>query len=200
MPEHTESFLAAPSLSKDNVRLELLSHGHAHGLLKHGKDQGVFRYMPCGAFVSEGDVHAFIDMALTEYRAGQRIPYAIVETGSGDAVGSSSFLALREQHRSVEIGWTWLGVEQQRTGVNTRCKYLMLTHAFETNQCIRVEFKTDARNHASQRAIERIGAQREGVFRSHVICPDGYIRDSVYFSITRKEWPQVKLALERKLR
>ena len=200
MPEQTNQFMAAPNLSKDNVRLELLSHSHAPGLLKHGNNEGVFRYMPCGAFSSEQDVNAFIDKALSEYQAGQRIPYAIVETHTGEAVGSSSFLALREQHRSVEIGWTWLGVEQQRTGVNTRCKYLLLTHAFETKKCIRVEFKTDARNDGSQRAIERIGAQREGVFRSHVICPDGYIRDSVYFSITSKEWPRVKLGLENNLR
>lgn len=200
MGEHTNSFLAAPSLGKDNVRLELLSYSHAPGLLKHGKDDDIFRYMPCGAFSSEQDVNAFVDNALREHQAGQRIPYAIVETSSGEAVGSSSFLALREQHKSVEIGWTWLGAAQQRTGVNTRCKYLLLSHAFEVKKCIRVEFKTDARNSVSQDAIERIGAQREGVFRSHVICPDGYIRDSVYFSITGREWPQIKLALESKLR
>ncbi|MGI9294453.1 MAG: GNAT family N-acetyltransferase [Pseudomonadales bacterium] len=199
MHDQANNFLAAPSLSKDNVRLELLSYTHGPGLLKHGNNADVFRYMPCSAFSGEQDVNAFIDKALREHQAGQRIPYAIVETGSGEAVGSSSFLALREQHRSVEIGWTWLGVEQQQTGVNTRCKYLLLTHAFEAKKCIRVEFKTDARNSASQRAIERIGAQREGVCRSHGSCPDGYIRDSVYYSITSNEWPQVKLGLENKL-
>lgn len=200
MSDHSNNFFAAPSLSKDNVRLELLSYDHSPGLLKHGDNSDVFRYMPCAAFRTEQDVKAFIDKALREYQAGQRIPYAIVETHSGEAVGSSSYLALREQHKSVEIGWTWVGVAQQRTGLNTRCKLLLLTQAFEDKKCIRVEFKTDARNSASQRAIERIGAQREGVFRSHVICPDGYIRDSVYYSITSEEWPQVKLQLEKKLR
>ncbi len=200
MVEHVRNFLAAATLCKDNVRLELLSSSHSPGLLKHGKNESVFRYMPCDAFNNEQDVNAFIDKALGEYQAGQRIPFAIVDASSGEALGSTSFLALREQHKSVEIGWTWLGVASQRSCINTRCKYLLLSHAFEDKQCIRVEFKTDARNTTSQQAIKRIGAQQEGVFRSHVICPDGYIRDSVYFSITSKEWPQVKMQLEKMLR
>lgn len=200
MFKHAVSFMGAPTLQKDNVRLELLASSHAPDLLRHGNDASVFRYMPCNAFNNLHDVKTFIDKALDEYQAGQRIPFAIVDANSGEALGSTSFLALREQHKSVEIGWTWLGVTGQRTGINTRCKYLLLAHAFEDKQCIRVEFKTDARNTVSQLAIQRIGARQEGVFRSHVICPDGYIRDSVYYSITSNEWPQIKLQLEKKLR
>jgi len=101
--------------------------------------------------------------------------------------------------RGLEIGGTWYGLEFQRTAVNTECKYLLLQHAFETLNCIRVQLKTDSQNERSQRAIERIGAKHEGVLRNHMILPDGRFRDSVYYSIIESEWPGVKARLEAML-
>jgi RimJ/RimL family protein N-acetyltransferase len=103
---------------------------------------------------------------------------------------------IQPQHRGLEIGGTWYAREHQRTGVNTECKYLLLRHAFEVLDCIRVQLKTDSRNEPSQRAIERIGAAREGVLRNHMLMPDGHFRHSVYYSIIDSEWPQVKARLE----
>ncbi len=103
---------------------------------------------------------------------------------------------VRAAHQGVEIGGTWYGAEFRRTAVNTECKYLLLRHAFEAMDCIRVQFKTDLRNERSQRAIERLGAVREGVLRNHMILPDGTIRDSVYYSILAHEWPYVRKRLE----
>ena len=101
-------------------------------------------------------------------------------------------LNIRPEHRSLEIGWTWLGQEWQRTGMNTEAKLLLLTHAFERLGCVRVEFKTDARNLRSQRALERIGATPEGVMRNHMIVQGNYVRDSVYFSVIDRDWPAVR--------
>ena len=107
-------------------------------------------------------------------------------------MGSTRYLDIRVANRSLEIGWTWLGVAVQRTPVNTDCKYLLLTHAFEDLGAIRVQLKTDARNVGSQKAIERIGAKREGTLRKHYVLWDGHVRDSVYFSVLEEEWPDVK--------
>ena len=112
-------------------------------------------------------------------------------------VGSTSYLNPDPANRRVEIGWTWLTPAAQRTGINTEAKYLLLEHAFEHLDCIRVEFKTDARNARSRVALERIGATEEGTLRHHMIMPDGHLRDSTYFSIVRTEWPEVRAHLER---
>ncbi|MFO3795968.1 MAG: GNAT family N-acetyltransferase, partial [Anaerolineales bacterium] len=111
-------------------------------------------------------------------------------------MGATRYLDIRPEHRGVEIGGTWYGVAYQRTVVNTECKYLLLRHAFEDWGCIRVQFKADSRNERSIRALERIGAVREGVLRNHMILADGTIRHSVYFSILNSEWPAVKARLE----
>src|SRR5262249_14527049 len=121
------------------------------------------------------------------------------EQGSGCVAGSTRYMNIDKPNRRVEIGATWIGRPWQRTAVNTEAKYLMLRHAFETLGCIRVELKTDALNQRSRNAILRIGATQEGIFRQHVICADGRLRDSVYFSIINSEWPRVKAALEAKL-
>ncbi|MEZ7944266.1 MAG: GNAT family protein, partial [Halioglobus sp.] len=104
---------------------------------------------------------------------------------------------IRPEHRSLEIGWTWLGQNWQRTAINTETKLLLLSHAFEKLGCIRVEFKTDTRNERSQRALQRIGATKEGVLRNHMIVQDEFVRDSVYFSVISSEWLDVKERLER---
>ncbi len=118
---------------------------------------------------------------------------------SGRVAGATRYLNITPEHRGLEIGGTWYGLEFQRTAVNTECKYLLLQYAFETLGCIRVQFKTDLRNERSQRAIERIGAKREGVLRNHMILPDGSYRHSLYYSILDAEWPEVKKRLEEKL-
>jgi RimJ/RimL family protein N-acetyltransferase len=118
-------------------------------------------------------------------------------TGDAESAGKGYRPALTD--RSLEIGGTWYGLDYQGTAVNPECKYLLLKHAFESLGCIRVQLKTDARNPRSQRAIEKLGAVREGTLRSHMITSDGYVRDSVFYSILDREWYQVKAKLERRL-
>jgi RimJ/RimL family protein N-acetyltransferase len=126
-------------------------------------------------------------------------PFAIVLRESGKAVGMTCYLDIRPRDRNLEIGFTWLTKALQGTAVNPECKYLLLRHAFEQQQAIRVQLKTDSRNKQSQRAIEKLGAVREGLLRRHMIMPDGYIRDTVMYSITDQEWPTVKAGLETRL-
>lgn len=179
------------------VRLEPLSQEHAQGLYNRGQQAEDWAYMPRGCFVDLADCRHWIDEANA---ATDRVAFAIVERQQDRAVGSSSFLNIRTPHRGLEIGWTWLGRDWQRTFVNTEAKLLLLSHAFETLGAVRVEFKTDGRNTRSQNALERIGAQREGVMRRHMIVQDDYVRDSVYFSITDEDWPQVKPFLQAPLK
>jgi RimJ/RimL family protein N-acetyltransferase len=127
------------------------------------------------------------------------LPFAVIHLESGRAIGSTRYGAINLPNKRAEIGWTWYAREFQRTPVNTECKLLLLSHAFETLGLIRVEFKTDARNEKSRNALQRIGAVQEGVFRKHLICQSGRIRDTVYFSILDTEWPEKKRALEAKL-
>lgn len=150
--------------------------------------------MPRACFVDLADTRQWVEEALA---ATGQLPFAIVETARDRVVGSTRFLNIRPEHRSLEIGWTWLGQEWQRTAVNTEAKLLLLSHAFERLGCVRVEFKTDARNERSQQALERIGATREGVMRNHMIVQGNYVRDSVYFSIIDSDWLSVKERLQR---
>lgn len=175
------------------VRLEPLSQDHAQGLYNRGRHQPDWEYMPRACFVDLADARQWVDQSLAE--PGQ-CPFAIVENAKGRVAGSTRYLNIRPEHRSVEIGWTWLGQEWQRTGANTEAKLLLMTYAFERLACTRVEFKTDARNLRSQAALERIGATREGVLRQHMIVQGGYRRDSVYFSVIDAEWQAVKARLE----
>ncbi len=179
-------------LQGKTARLEPLSQEHAQGLYNRGRSAADWAYMPRPHFVDMADTRQWIEDALST--PGQQ-PFAIVETAKGKAIGSTRYLNVRPEHRSLESGWTWLGQEWQRTVVNTEVKLLLLTHAFERLDCIRVEFKTDARNLRSQRALERIGATREGVLRKHMIVQGGYSRDSVYFSVIESEWPDVRARL-----
>jgi RimJ/RimL family protein N-acetyltransferase len=176
-------------LTGAGVRLEPLSQDHAQGLYNRGRVAADWAYMPRSCFIDLADTRQWIDEAL---QAPDQLPFAIVESGKNKVVGSTRYLNIRSEHRSLEIGWTWLGQEWQRTGINTQVKLLLLSHAFERLGCVRVEFKTDERNARSQRALERIGATREGVLRNHMIVQGDYIRDSVYFSVIDQDWPQVK--------
>jgi RimJ/RimL family protein N-acetyltransferase len=174
------------------VRLEPLSQVHAQGLYNRGREQSDWAYMPRSSFVDMADTRQWIDEALA---TPGHLAFAIIEKHKGRAVGSTRYLNIRPDHLGMEIGWTWLGREWQRTPLNTEAKLLLLQHAFERLGCVRVEFKTDARNERSQRAIERIGATREGTLRQHMIVQGDYRRDSVYFSVIDEEWPAVKARL-----
>lgn len=176
------------------VRLEPLSVEHAQGLYNRGRVEEDWAFMPRPCFVDLADARQWIEQALD---TTGHVPFAIVESAKGRAVGSTRYLNIRPEHRSVEIGWTWVGRDWQRTVVNTEAKLLLLSHAFEQLGCVRVEFKTDARNERSQQALERIGAQREGVLRNHMIVQNNHVRDSVYFSITDAEWTTVSQRLEK---
>jgi RimJ/RimL family protein N-acetyltransferase len=185
------------TLQSERLRLEPLSQDHAQGLYNRGRAAGDWAYMPRSCFIDQADCRQWIEEALAR---DNQLPFTIIESGKNKVVGSTRYLNIRPEHRSLEIGWTWLGQEWQRTGVNTEVKWLLLRHAFERLGCRRVEFKTDARNLRSQRALERIGATREGVLRKHMIVQDDYSRDSVYFSVIDDDWPDVAERLQLLLR
>jgi N-acetyltransferase len=188
------------TLTGEKIRLEPLSDAHATDLFEAGVDRTIWTYMPVGGFADLTAVREWIDRALAAQATGSELPFAIVLIATGRAVGSTRFMDIRSEHRALEIGSTWLSPDVQRTGVNTEAKYLLLKHAFEDLGAHRVQLKTDARNIRSQRAIERIGAVLEGRHRRHMVLWDGYVRDTVYYSIVDTEWPQVKERLESLLR
>ena len=184
------------TLEGEHVRLEPLSQEHAQGLFNRGTEQEDWLYMPRACFSDLADCRHWIDET---NQAPDQLAFAIVETGRDRAVGSSRYLNIRPEHRGLEIGWTWLGRDWQRTPVNTEAKLLLVGHAIETLGAIRVEFKTDGRNERSQNALRRIGAHEEGALRKHMVVQGGFARDSVYFSITDDDWPGVKANLLSKL-
>lgn len=181
------------------IRLEPLSEDHVPDLALVGLDENIWRYMLYGQIHTEADMRRWVLEILERQARGTDLAFAVVLQASGRAVGATRYLDIRPEHRGLEIGGTWYGAAYQRTAVNTEAKYLLLQHAFETLGCVRVQFKTDLRNERSQRALARIGAVQEGILRNHIIRPDGYIRDSVYFSIIDREWPAVKARLDAML-
>ena len=178
------------------VRLEPLSEQHVPDLTVAAHDERIWRYMLYAYPEDEEKMLAWVRDILTRQAAGADLAFAVIHLASGRAIGATRYLEIRPPHRSLEVGGTWYATEFQRTAVNSECKYLLLKHAFETLGCIRVQFKADARNLRSLRAIERLGAAREGVLRNHYILADGGFRDSVYYSILDREWPGVKARLE----
>jgi RimJ/RimL family protein N-acetyltransferase len=185
------------TLSGQLVRLEPLGQRHVPDLTRAGQDDAIWRYMPYGLIRTQEQMTAWVLDALARLGRGTDLPFAVIDQATAQAIGSCRYLAIDPLHRSLEIGGTWYATEHQRTGVNTECKYLLLTHAFEVLGCIRVQLKTDLRNLRSQQAIERIGANREGVLRNNLIMPDGYQRSTVVYSILDDEWPRVKARLEQ---
>ncbi len=192
--------IAPVTLEGEVVRLEPLAESHAPKLFIVGQDERIWRYMRYGNVQTEEQMEGWVRQLLAYQAQGTDLPFAVVLKDGGNAIGVTRYLNIQHDNRSLEIGGTWYAVAYQRTAVNTESKYLLLRHAFEELGCIRVQFKTDLRNTRSQRALERIGAVKEGVLRNHMILPDGYIRTSVFYSIIDREWPQVKAALEAKMR
>ncbi len=181
------------------IRLEPLSESHVPGLAQVGLDENIWRLMLYGDICSEADLLGWVRDILGRQRRGTDLPFTVILQESGKPIGCTRYLEIHPQHRNLEVGGTWYGAPYQGTLVNTEAKYLLLRHAFETLACIRVQLKTDTRNLRSQRAIERLGALKEGVLRDHMILLDGAIRSSVYYSILAAEWPQVKARLEARL-
>ena len=180
------------------VVIEPLSRAHADGLRAAAADPGVWRWMTVTAHEPES-FERWLSAALEAAEEGSEAPFAVVLRQSGGPVGSTRFLTLRPEHRGLEIGWTWNAPHTWGTGVNVEAKLLLLAHAFETLGCMRVEFKTDARNERSRRALEALPARFEGIFRKHMLVRGGGLRDSAYYAITDDEWPEVRANLERRL-
>ena len=179
-----------------HVRMEPMTEEHIAGLAEIGVGQSFWDFMLYGSINTVDDMRNWVADILSRTRRGTDLPFVAVHLESGRVAGATRYLNIMPNDRGLEIGGTWYGPEFQRTVVNTECKYLLLRHAFETLGCIRVQLKTDLRNERSQRAIERIGAVKEGVLRNHMILPDGRIRHSVFYSILDTEWPEVKQRLE----
>lgn len=191
--------LSPVTLTGQYVRLEPLSESHVPGLVAVGLHDDIWEHMLYGRVRSEADMLVWVQDILSRAAKGTDLPFTVIHLDSGGVAGATRYLNIAPKDRGLEIGGTWYGHDFQRTAVNTECKYLLMQYAFETLGCIRVQFKTDTRNVRSQKAIERIGAKREGVFRNHMILPDGRYRDSVYFSVIENEWPDVKIRLEQML-
>ena len=188
------------TLESTHVRLEPLRPEHAPMLWGIAKNhlQDLFQWIPY-KLESLADFEAFNTRIRDEQQRGRSVPFATFKKPN-QIVGTTRYMNMELANRKVEIGSTWIAPQWQRTVVNTEAKYLMLHHAFEAWNCVRVELKTDALNRRSRNAILRLGAKEEGTLRKHMIAWDGRQRDSVYFSILDTEWPQVKARLESKLR
>ena len=180
-----------------HASVEPLELRHAADLFEAGSDPAIWQYLPRGPLRNVADATDWIREALADQATGTQIPFAIIDAKSGKAAGSTRYLEIRREHLGLEIGWTWLGPAFQRTGINTECKHLLLCHAFDTLNAMRVQLKTDNRNAQSKRAIERVGGVPEGIHRAHMLMWNGDVRDSAYFSITRDEWPTVKQRLQQ---
>ena len=188
--------LSPVTLQGRRVRLEPLSLDlHFKGLLETGLDPDLWRFT-LSKVATPDDLRRYLQDALREQAAGKALVFATVDIASGRIAGCTRFGNIETAHRRAEIGWTWVGRPFQRSPVNTEAKYLMLRHAFETWRCLRVELKTGSLNQRSRDAIRRIGGSEEGTLRKHSIAEDGFVRDTVYFSIIDDEWPSVKARLE----
>lgn len=187
-----------PLLVGQRIRLRPLKEDDAGALLQAAAD-GELWNLPITVIPSADTVDAYIATALKGMADGSVLAFVTEDAGSGKAIGSTRFWKIDRQNRKLEIGHTWLSASWQRTYANTEAKYLMLKHAFEVMNCVRVQFTTDEINEKSRKAILRLGAVQEGIVRHERIMPNGRKRNSVRFSIIDDEWPQVREALERRL-
>ena len=183
------------TLTGKRAKLVPMAASHYEGLYAASRDPNIWTYLTM-RMQGPADMERLVREAFEARKQGSEVPFVIIDQETDRIVGSTRYLEITPTHRALEIGWTWLSPDVWRTRINTECKYLLLRYSFEVLQAVRVQLKTDMRNLRSQQAIERLGAVREGVLRHHRILPDGYRRDTVYFSILEAEWPAVKARLE----
>jgi RimJ/RimL family protein N-acetyltransferase len=176
------------------VRLEPLRHDHLDGLAEVAFDPELWRFTLARP-IDRASLEEWLQTALANADAGTELPFATVDQVTHRPIGSTRYLTIVPEHRRFEIGWTWVATSAQRTGANREAKLLQLTHGFEQLGANRIEFKTDSLNEKSRTALLGIGAQFEGIFRNHMVMPDGRLRHSAYYSITREDWPAVKARL-----
>jgi N-acetyltransferase len=181
-----------------HVVLEPLRREHAKDLWAAADERDLWRYMLVDV-ASPQDLERWVEGRVLAGEQGDALPFLQRDARTGQAIGSTSIFDISREHRTMEVGHTWIGASHRRTAANTEAKLLVLGHCFGALGAIRVQFKTDARNLRSQRAIERLGAHREGVWRSHRILPDGHRRDAVFYSILEAEWPAVEARLRAAL-
>jgi RimJ/RimL family protein N-acetyltransferase len=182
------------TLQSRRVNLEPLDQRHCNDLVEAVKDGALWTLWYTSVPSPEG-MQAEIERRLTLQAAGSMLPFTVVDNTTGRAVGMTTYMNVDAKNRHVEIGSTWYRKSVQRTALNTQCKLMLLTHAFETLDCIAVDFRTHAFNHQSRKAIERLGAKLDGVLRNHQIASNGTLRDTYVYSIIASEWPTVKAHL-----
>lgn len=185
-------------LQGKHVRVLPMAAEHVDELFAAGHHAQIWAYMSMRVQTRQ-DMQRLVQQALERREGGREFPFVVQDVASGRLVGSTRFLDISEADRHLEIGWTWYTPDVWRTVINTETKYLLLRHCFEDLSMMRVQLKTDGRNTRSQTAIARIGGVREGVLRKHMVMPDGFVRDSVYFSILDDEWADVRRRLEAML-
>lgn len=193
--KHTPMLIEPVTLPGTYVRLEPLQMEHCEALWAVGQDPELWQWTPYRITTSE-KMRTYLRAALDAQELGVALPFVTIEQQTDRIVGSTRFGSIDAPNQRVEIGWTWIERPWQRTPVNTEAKFLLLQHAFEVWQCLRVELKTDALNQRSRAAIARLGAKEEGLLRHHMITDTGRLRDTVYFSIINDEWPDVKAHLQ----
>ena len=191
-------FSSPVTLTGRHASLEPLSAAHHDALVEATRDGEVWKLWYTSVPSPEG-MRAEIERRLGLQQAGSTLPWAVRSLATGKIAGMTTYMNIDARYRRVEIGSTWYAKSAQRTPLNTECKLLLLAHAFERLACIAVEFRTGFFNHASRRAIERLGAKQDGILRSHQLYADGSLRDTVVFSIVAAEWPAVKRHLQFKL-
>ena len=181
-----------------HVRLEPLTQAHAESLVAAASDGELWK-STVTVVPARDTIAAYIQAALDGQAQGRELPFVIVRKSSNDVVGTTRFYEISSVDRRAAIGYTWLAASAQRTAINTEAKLLLLSHAFESWQCVRVELITDVLNEQSRAAILRLGAKQEGILRKHLILHNGRSRDSVVFSVINEEWPEVKARLMARL-
>lgn len=189
-----DNFIRPVQFRRDGVLLEPLSANHHDGLREAAADGRLWE-LRVTSVPEPQDTLSYIETALAMREAGNRLAFAVIDEVSGKVLGCTSYHDIVPALRRVEIGWTWYRRSVQRTHINTTCKLILMTHAFETLGCAVIGWRTDNFNYASQRAIERLGARKDGVLRHHAARRDGTVRDTVMYSMTGAEWPEAKAQL-----
>ena len=188
-----------PTLRGRIVRVEPLEARHADGLWEAASDPRVWRLLPWNAAADRESFGRWMDDALAAAGSGAEAAFCVVGEPDGRPLGSTRYLNIRPEHGVLEIGWTWLTPAAWGTGANAEAKLLLMEHAFERLGCMRVEFKTDARNDRARAALEAVGGTFEGVFRKHMLVRDGVVRDSAWYAVVDDDWPAVKAALQARV-